>query len=340
VSHRIASSLFRVGSVMQVTEVLCQLGLDPQSVMSDAGLTDLLLDDPETLLPLQMLDNLVSTIETASECDHVGFLVGRIRGHLGLPEFLLRHAPTLRQGFIDFIDLINGTNRAGGLHLHEFEGEATLGYEPVIPGLRTAGVFSDYAIAQLNRMLLEARGPDFKATEVWLPRKPPANTIPYRTFYGVMPRFNAVEASIKFSSDFLDEPAVGADLKLYSYLLRRRPNEHKVSTLVTRILPAMILRGKVSKTAVAQALDLHPRTLHRKLAADGSTFQFLLNTVRGEMGRHRVENTSLSLSTIAIHLGYSDLSAFSRHFRELFGESPQKWRQRQSAKESLGSESK
>lgn len=86
------------------------------------------------------------------------------------------------------------------------------------------------------------------------------------------------------------------------------------------------LGGNVSKAAVAKAVKLQPRTLHRKLAAEGTSYRQLLDMVCGEMGRRRIENTSLSLSTIASQLGYADLAAFSRHFRALFGASPRTWR--------------
>ena len=49
---------------------------------------------------------------------------------------------------------------------------------------------------------------------------------------------------------------------------------------------------------------------------------------REQRAKYCLRRTNLSLSDIAVELGYSELSAFSRAFRLWSGESPQRYRAR------------
>lgn len=50
---------------------------------------------------------------------------------------------------------------------------------------------------------------------------------------------------------------------------------------------------------------MHGRTLNRRLKAQGTTLQVLVNEVRYEIARQLVENTHMSMSQIAATLDYS-----------------------------------
>jgi hypothetical protein len=68
------------------------------------------------------------------------------------------------------------------------------------------------------------------------------------------------------------------------------------------------------------------RTLNRRLAACGTTFQTLVEEARFGLARQLLEDTDLPLAQIAATLGYADASAFSRAFRRWSGTAPSRWR--------------
>jgi AraC-like DNA-binding protein len=70
------------------------------------------------------------------------------------------------------------------------------------------------------------------------------------------------------------------------------------------------------------------RTLQRRLAADGATFQQLLQEARRELARHYLLHSSLELSETAYLLGYEDSHSFFRAFHDWEGDSPGEWRAR------------
>jgi AraC-like DNA-binding protein len=81
-----------------------------------------------------------------------------------------------------------------------------------------------------------------------------------------------------------------------------------------------------SVQAMAQELNMSPRTLQRKLRQDGTTYQAVLDDARKEVAEWCLLKTSLPIEEIAERLGYIDVSSFSRAFRRWFDKPPSKFR--------------
>ena len=84
----------------------------------------------------------------------------------------------------------------------------------------------------------------------------------------------------------------------------------------------------VSLESVAEALNLKPWTLRRKLRAQSSDFSTVLDEVRKEMAVYHLKNEDKQISEIAGLLGYSEQSAFNRAFKRWFNCTPVDFRNR------------
>jgi AraC-like DNA-binding protein len=71
---------------------------------------------------------------------------------------------------------------------------------------------------------------------------------------------------------------------------------------------------------------MHPRTLNRRLKAEGTTFRKLLNEVRFEVAGQLLLGTRMGVTGIATALGYADISAFTHAFSRMAGVPPHTWR--------------
>lgn len=80
--------------------------------------------------------------------------------------------------------------------------------------------------------------------------------------------------------------------------------------------------GVVDVDAVAKALAVSPRTLKRRLAAEGTSYSELLEAERRARAEHLLKNTSRSVKEIAAALGYADTAAFSHAYTRWTGKSP------------------
>lgn len=68
------------------------------------------------------------------------------------------------------------------------------------------------------------------------------------------------------------------------------------------------------------------RTLKRRLQSEGTTFRILLESSLLERAKLRLIDRSMTVTEIAIGLGYSDLTNFSHAFKRWTGQSPRQFR--------------
>ncbi|MDP5218562.1 AraC family transcriptional regulator ligand-binding domain-containing protein [Ruegeria sp. 2205SS24-7] len=77
---------------------------------------------------------------------------------------------------------------------------------------------------------------------------------------------------------------------------------------------------------VARKLDMSRRTLQRTLDAEGCSFSTVLEGLLKDRAMVLIRSTKLSLTEIALQLGYSDVAHFSRAFRRWVGTPPSRYR--------------
>jgi len=94
-------------------------------------------------------------------------------------------------------------------------------------------------------------------------------------------------------------------------------------------LPQFVLNGATSADHVARFFGIHTRTLRKRLRADGTHLQKLVDQTRFGLARQLLRETELPVSEIAAALHFSDPNVFSRAFRNWAAASPRQWRDRQ-----------
>jgi AraC-like DNA-binding protein len=80
---------------------------------------------------------------------------------------------------------------------------------------------------------------------------------------------------------------------------------------------------------VAQQLGVDRKTLYRHLTRHEQTYSGIVDAVRVEQVARYLASRERQLSQVALLLGFSSLSAFSRWFTGRFGNSVSTWRQAQ-----------
>lgn len=87
-----------------------------------------------------------------------------------------------------------------------------------------------------------------------------------------------------------------------------------------------LLEGYPKVDWVARKLDMSRRTLQRALDAEGYNFSGVLEGLLKDRAMGLLRSSSLSLTDIALQLGYSDVAHFSRAFRRWTQMSPSQYR--------------
>jgi len=95
---------------------------------------------------------------------------------------------------------------------------------------------------------------------------------------------------------------------------------------VRRALAARLRTGQTAIDVVARDLGTSARTLQRRLASAGLSYQELLDGVRRDAAERYIASTALSIGEIAYLLGYSEPAAFHRAFKRWHDVTPQAFR--------------
>jgi AraC-like DNA-binding protein len=178
--------------------------------------------------------------------------------------------------------------------------------------------------------LMLTGGPLPGAAELAMPRPAYWGTDGLRVDAAV--RFDAPAHRLVFDRELLDRP-----IRLADPVAARMAREHCEQQLA--MLPTahdVVARarhllmdpdgGIASLPAIARTLHVSTRTLKRRLADAGSSYRELLDDARRQRALVLLAQPELDLTAIALRLGYSDATNFSRAFRRWTGAAPSKYR--------------
>jgi len=124
-------------------------------------------------------------------------------------------------------------------------------------------------------------------------------------------------------ASFLD----GAPGKITTLYRRDREMVSRVRDLLRAALP-----DTLSLDDIADRLHLSPRTVHRRLDEEGSSFRAIKDALRRDMALARLSKTRDPVARIAADLGYADTSAFYRAFVDWTGMAPAHYRRQLAGK--------
>lgn len=326
----------RVGAMVSVPAILREFGVDPEGLLRAAGLPADALEDPEGSLTFPEVGRLLQACVAHSGCEHFGHLVGgrANTSSLGLVGALMRNAPTVGDAIMDLC-----TNQVryirGAVTYLAVQGDVAIwGYGVSYPGIPGLDQVCEGAIAVGFNMFRELaqRGVD----EVLSARATVADARPYRKHFGLAPRWDAEQHALVFPAAILAWPVIAADpeqrraldARVALYWAARQPT---VAERAMRQLRARVVLGDATRESTARHLGLSERSLNRRLQEEGTSFRELLDRARFQVAQQLLLGTRMSVTSVALALGYAETSAFNHAFRRWCGQSPGDWRAGQAA---------
>jgi AraC-like DNA-binding protein len=134
---------------------------------------------------------------------------------------------------------------------------------------------------------------------------------------------NLLELPIRRDEAALNTFLEGAPGKITTLYRRDREMVIRVRDLLRAAMPTPLALDDI-----AARLHLSPRTVHRRLEEEGSSFRSIKDALRRDMALARLIKTRDPIARIATDLGYNDTSAFYRAFVEWTGMAPAHYRRR------------
>lgn len=325
-------------STLAMVRAACARGAEVADLLHDAGLARETLEDPDARLPAPTVLRLWNALRART-----GDPALQLSAPLAIPfgayrviDYLVAASTTVGDGvhrFAHFFGLI-----ADSLVIEVTEGADDRRVRlTTVDGGPAPSVYVDYVFAALvSRIRMRIR-PNLQVQRVDLRLPEPMVTTPYRDVFRAPIRFGARADQLCFSPAEWASPTDSGDAALvelleeHARILAQRPPRAPAGfeDEVRRTIAATLTRG-ASVQQVARALNLSVRSLQRRLDACNTTFHDLTEDVRGGLAEGYLANPGVSISEVAVLLGFSEQSAFNRAFRRWTGESPGRWRRLQS----------
>lgn len=141
---------------------------------------------------------------------------------------------------------------------------------------------------------------------------------------GVVVSFDAAE--LDRPSLLFDGPLAPADSALSLVDECEWRDDATLMVALERIFTSASLAGTLALVDASRSLGLAPRSLQRRLAALGTSFETQVDTWRQGLARQHLVDSTLAVGSISRLLGYRDPAHFIRAFRRWEGQTPLAWR--------------
>lgn len=193
-------------------------------------------------------------------------------------------------------------------------------------GLRLSNEASIASVAAISDEVSTAR---FQALAVYFRHPAPGDARAHERHFGCPVHFGAHMDAILVSRELLRTPNRLGDAGISRFFdshleqaLSKFDDDAALERRV-RIEVARALSGGLPKLSeVAGRLGMSGRTLQRRLAESGYSFQTLVDESRRTVAERLLRETSYPLAEIAFLTGFSEQSAFNRAFRRWSGQTP------------------
>jgi len=144
--------------------------------------------------------------------------------------------------------------------------------------------------------------------------------------------FGRAHNRLHFPRAMLDEPLPQADPHTLAVcigqcdVLMQRNERRRGITAVVRTKLFRDCGRFPTLPEIAAELDMHPRTLRRRLADEGTSFRDLLGEARSALAVDLLCNVGLTVEDVSTRLGYTDPATFSHAFKRWHGTAPGAYR--------------
>lgn len=214
---------------------------------------------------------------------------------------------------------------------------ALVGEEAAVPKLIRH--FSQYRdLGAIRTLILDLTGGDLPLDEVCVAAPPPPGWKDDSNLFPCRVQFDAEQTQWRFKPGTVQAPLPLADMELtqlYSSKCDGRLKSARSNAPISQRLSGMLeiaAERFPSASEAAERLALSERTLHRRLAEEGTKFSTLVDEARYRSACELLADKAMSVESIACSMGFAEPSSFSRAFKRWSGMGSLEFRKRLNSK--------
>lgn len=320
-------------------------GFNVQPLFKEAGFKiDLIRLEDARVSPLQLISVLEQCVAMSPD-KYFPLVLGDTFAFESLPEFetLLTTSATLRDA-LKVADLARRVVLPWiKIELVE-EGDVArvlIGFDVPVPNVDSFGLplhlVSQGILASVRKFGRNLQGSEdgFIGVELKGPA-PDGYADEIRNYFNVPVSFNQTHDALIFERRILDTPLEGAFPALHEQAhflaeqrlgkeVRRQGVAAEIEDLISRE-PDLLALGIED---MAERLNLHARTLQRRLKDEGDSYLHVQARMRHRLACQWLKQGTVSIDDISARLGFSDRRAFTAAFKRWEGTTPKAWREQQ-----------
>lgn len=313
------------------------MGADVPAVLGAAGLQTADLADGSRGLAFEPFMHFMRAARAATDEPALGLLVGerlRINTH-GMLGYAVLNSSTLRQALALLQAYLPLRTTLVGVSVREPGDEVWMGLPPARPLAELEPLIAEAIVLTIKNLVDQITLGACPVRRVAFRHREPSYATLARDLFGCEVAYDQGWSGLVMPASALDLPLSTADPAMFEEAARLCQQEldqrDANAPLSIKVRRAMLARqhGFPSLQVVARSFNLTPRTLHRRLIDEGTSYQQILDEVRQHLAQQHLRAGKLSLQEVAFALGYSDQANFRRAFKRWTGLAPSSWQDEQ-----------
>lgn len=331
------SILVRSSSLRGYESLMRQLGSDPAQMLSRHRISVTTLKDEDALLPFRTVIQLLEASARETSCHDFGLRLAARQdiSVLGPLAIVMRNALTVRHALEDISRYLFVQSPGLALSLKEgspvssdcIEVRLEIGVGQQLAMRQTL----DLCLGDLHLMLKLLAGRHYQLKAVFLTHSMVAPVMKYTHFFGAAIFAEELHAGLHLSKKTIEAKLKHENSAMHQiateYLtMNFEAPEQLMSARVRQALRRTLGTGLGSKIEIASLFNMHPRTLQRRLKAEGTNYETIRDGFKKDTVARYLRETRIPIAQVASIVGLSEQSALARCCQRWFGMSPTRYR--------------
>lgn len=334
-------NIVRAAALAGFGDLVSGLGGDPNAILRSCALDPAALTDPDRYISYRNVARAIDAAARNLNLSDFGLRLCALQdiNSLGLLALVMQSASSVREGMLLGARYVYFHNSALGYRSFMDPG-GELECLEVFQRLGTDAEMlqvTEICVSYQCRLLVLLSGGAVRPASIHFRHAPIGSEAQYRQHLGQMPCFNAAFDGVSVNSLAWRRPLPPNNRSpQHNQLLQRflgdflmglsPPREQAVADQVRNVLGNLVRTEMTGLGTVARILGQHPRTLQRRLKAEGAVFEDLRDAARKEWAGQLLHQRDLGLAHIAHLLGFADQSVLTRACQRWFGATPKRLR--------------
>ena len=307
-------------------------GIDPALLLERLGLTEQGLKEDQIRISAAAQARLIEYAAEALHDPALGFhLATKVNPReVGLLFYVASAAKDLGDAIELFARYLRIVNEAVRVKLTRRNSDLVVELHFVGVSRFRAWQNTEFGIAVLVKSLREITGRNVHPTKITFVHMRSSGFPEFERFCGCPVEFGGSSDRLVFSNRSLALPLITEDIHLLDTLRpicdeaakQRETAPGTLRALVENEAQKLLPHGKARRHNVAKNLAMSTRTMARRLASEGTTFEDVVDELRQSLALQYIRTPSISLSQIAWLLGYEGGTSFNHAFRRWTGGPP------------------